>query len=126
MMLRNKRAGETIDIMRRFAAAGIVMNCQIVCCPGLNDGDELLRSMRDLEKMYPAVHSVSIVPVGLTKFREKLYPLVPFTREHAGETIDLVESFGEKCVHRHGTRIFFCGDELYIKAGREIPPDDFY
>ena len=125
-LLGNPRAGKTLEIMRRFADGGITMNCQIVCCPGLNDGDELLRSMRDLEKMYPAVHSVSIVPVGLTKFREKLYPLVPFTREHAGETIDLVESFGEKCVHRHGTRIFFCGDELYIKAGREIPPDDFY
>ena len=125
-MLRNKRAGERIDVMRRFAKAGIVMNCQIVCCPGLNDGEELLRSMQDLEQMHPAVHSVSIVPVGLTKFREKLYPLTPFTPEHAAETIDLVESFGDKCVHRHGTRIFFCGDEMYIKAGRELPDEDFY
>ena len=125
-MLRNKRAGESIDVMRRFAKAGIVMNCQIVCCPGLNDGEELLRSMQDLEQMHPAVHSVSIVPVGLTKFREKLYPLTPFTPEHAAETIDLVESFGDKCVHRHGTRIFFCGDEMYIKAGRELPDEDFY
>ena len=125
-MLRNKRAGESIDVMRRFAKAGIVMNCQIVCCPGLNDGEELLRSMQDLEQMHPAVHSVSIVPVGLTKFREKLYPLTPFTPEHAAETIDLVESFGDKCVHRHGTRIFFCGDEMYIKAGRDLPDEDFY
>lgn len=125
-MLRNKRAGESIDVMRRFAKAGIVMNCQIVCCPGLNDGEELLRSMQDLEQMHPAVHSVSIVPVGLTKFREKLYPLTPFTPEHTAETIDLVESFGDKCVHRHGTRIFFCGDEMYIKAGRELPDEDFY
>ena len=125
-MLRNKRAGESIEVMRRFAKAGIVMNCQIVCCPGLNDGEELLRSMQDLEQMHPAVHSVSIVPVGLTKFREKLYPLTPFTPEHAAETIDLVESFGDKCVHRHGTRIFFCGDEMYIKAGRELPDEDFY
>ena len=125
-MLRNKRAGESIDVMRRFAKAGIVMNCQIVCCPGLNDGDELLRSMQDLEQMHPAVHSVSIVPVGLTKFRERLYPLTPFTPEHAAETIDLVENFGDKCVHRHGTRIFFCGDEMYIKAGRELPDEDFY
>ena len=125
-MLRNKRAGESIDVMRRFAKAGIVMNCQIVCCPGLNDGEELLRSMQDLEQMHPAVHSVSIVPVGLTKFREKLYPLTPFTPEHAAETIDLVESFGDKCVHRHGTRIFFCGDEMYIKAGRDLPDEDCY
>ena len=112
--------------MRRFAQAGIVMNCQIVCCPGLNDGEELLRSMRDLEEMYPGVHSVSIVPVGLTRFREGLYPLTPYTKELAGETIDMVTAFGDECLKRHGTRIFFCGDELYIKAERELPPDEFY
>ena len=125
-MLQNPRAGESIETMRRFAAAGIVMNCQIVCCPGLNDGEELLRSMRDLEEMYPGVHSVSIVPVGLTRYREGLYPLTPFTEELAGETIDMVTAFGDECLKRHGTRIFFCGDELYIKAERELPPDEFY
>ena len=125
-MLKNKRAGETIDTMRRFAAAGIVMNCQIVCCPGLNDGAELDRTMRDLADMYPGVHSVSIVPVGLTKFREGLYPLTPFTKEHAAETIDQIAAFGDECVKRYGTRIFFCGDELYIKAVYDIPADDFY
>lgn len=125
-MLRNPKAGESIEVMRRFAKAGIEMNCQIVCCPGLNDGDELVRSMRDLEEMYPAVHSVSIVPVGLTKHREKLYPLTPFTPEHARETIDTVTKFGDGCVKRHGTRIFFCGDELYIKAGLTLPDDEFY
>lgn len=125
-MLRNPRAGESIETMRRFAAAGIVMNCQIVCCPGLNDGEELLRSMRELEEMYPGVHSVSIVPLGLTKYREGLYPLEPFTRELAAQTIDLVTAFGDECLKRHGTRIFFCGDELYLKAERELPPDAFY
>ena len=125
-MLQNPRAGESIETMRRFAAAGIVMNCQIVCCPGLNDGEELLRSMRDLEEMYPGVHSVSIVPVGLTRFREGLYPLTPYTKELAAETIDMVTAFGDECLKRHGTRIFFCGDELYIKAQRELPPDEFY
>ena len=99
-MLRNPKAGESIDVMRRFAKAGIVMNCQIVCCPGLNDGEELLHTMRELEALWPAVHSVSIVPVGLTRFRERLYPLTPFTREHAGETLDLV--------------------------GRELPGDEYY
>ena len=125
-MLQNPRAGDSIETMRRFAAAGIVMNCQIVCCPGLNDGEELLRSMRDLEEMYPGVHSVSIVPVGLTRFREGLYPLTPYTKELAAETIDMVTAFGDECLKRHGTRIFFCGDELYIKAERELPPDEFY
>ena len=125
-MLRNPRAGESLTIMRRFAQAGIVMNCQIVCCPGLNDGEELLRSMRDLEALWPAVHSVSVVPVGLTRFRQHLYPLTPFTRELAGETLDLVEGFAERCRKKHGSRIFFCGDELYIKAGRPLPPDAYY
>lgn len=125
-MLGNPRAGESLDIMRRFAESGIVMNCQIVCCPGLNDGQELQRTMEDLAAMYPAVHSVSIVPVGLTKFREGLYPLKPFTPEHAGETIDAVTAFGDTCVERFGTRIFFCSDELYLEAGRALPPDEFY
>ena len=125
-MLRNPRAGAAIDIMRRFAKAGIVMNCQIVCCPGLNDGEELLYTMRELEALWPSVHSVSVVPVGLTKFREHLYPLTPFTKEHAGETLDLVEDFAEECRKKHGSRVFFCGDELYIKAGRALPSDDYY
>ena len=125
-MLRNKRAGETIDVMRRFAAAGIVMNCQIVCCPGWNDGEELLRTMRDLEAMAPGVHSVSIVPVGLTKYREGLEKLTPFTLEHAAETLDMVTAFGDECLKKHGTRLFFCGDEMYLLAGRELPPDEFY
>ena len=125
-LLRSPRAGECMEIMGRFAKAGITMNCQIVCCPGLNDGEALMQSMRDLESLYPQVHSVSIVPVGLTKFREGLYPLTPFTREHAAETLDMVDSFGAECIRRHGSRIFWCGDELYIKAGREIPPDEFY
>lgn len=125
-MLRNRFAGRCIDIMRRFAAAGIMMNCQIVCCPGLNDGGELERTMRELAEMYPAVHSVSIVPVGLTKFREGLYELKPFTPEHAGETIDLVTAFGDKCIEKFGTRLFFCSDEMYICANRELPDDEFY
>jgi len=125
-MLKNPRAGESIDTMKRFAEAGITMNCQIVCCPGLNDGEELLSTMRDLADMHPGVRSVSIVPVGLTKYREGLYPLTPFTPEHAGETIDLITEFGDECLKKYGTRIFFCGDEMYIKAGREMPPDEFY
>lgn len=125
-MLRNPRAGECMDIMRRLAGAGIVMNCQIVCCPGLNDGEALLRSMAELEALYPEVKSVSVVPVGLTKFRDGLYPLTPFTREHAAETLALVEDFSAGCLKRHGSRIFFCGDEFYLKAGVPIPEDGFY
>ena len=126
MMLRNKRAGESIDVMRRLAAAGITMNCQIVCCPGINDGEELERSMRELSEMYPAVHSVSVVPFGMTKFREGLYPIEPFTEELAAKTLDQVTAFGDKCLEELGTRLIFCGDEFYLKAKRPIPPDEFY
>ena len=125
-MLRNRRAGECLALMRRFAAGGIVMNCQIVCCPGWNDGAELQRTMEELAALYPAVHSVSVVPLGVTKFREGLEPLTPFTPEHAAETIDQVTAFGDACVERYGTRIFWCGDEMYLHAGRELPPDEFY
>jgi len=125
-MLRNPNAGKSIDIMRRFAENGIVMNCQIVCCPDINDGAELLRTMRDLADMYPGVHSVSVVPLGLTKFREGLFPLTPFTKERAETVLNQVTAFGDECIERIGTRLFFCGDELYIKAEREIPEDEFY
>ena len=125
-MLRNKNAGKCMEIMRRFAAGGIRMNCQIVCCPGLNDGEELQRSMEELASLYPYVHSVSVVPVGLTKFREGLFELKPFTPEHSAETIDMVNTYGEKCLKKFGMRLFFCSDEMYICARRELPPDEFY
>ena len=125
-MLRNKFAGKSIEVMHRFAEAGITMNCQIVCCPGINDGQQLMRTMKDLAAMYPAVHSVSIVPLGVTKFREGLYPLTPFTAQLAAETLDMVTAFGDECIEKYGSRIFFCGDELYLKAKRDIPADEFY
>ena len=125
-MLKNRRAGEILNVMRRFAAAGIEMNCQIVCCPGLNDGDALLRTLRDLKALYPAVNSVSVVPLGLTKHRDGLCPLRAFTPEGAAETIDLVTEFGDGCLRELGTRLAFCADELYLKAGRALPPDEFY
>ena len=125
-MLKNPRAGEAIDIMRRFAAAGIVMNCQIVCCPGWNDGAALARTLGDLKALYPAVNSVSVVPVGLTDHREGLERLEPFTPERAAETIDLVTQFGNKCLAEFGTRLAFCSDELYLRAGRPLPPDEEY
>ena len=126
MMLRNKNAGRSIDVMRRFAQNGIIMNCQIVCCPGINDKRELERTMEDLSSMYPAVNSVSVVPVGLTKYRDGLYKLEPFTVESAFETVKQVEEFSGKCLRKYGSRIFFCGDELYLKANLDIPEDEFY
>lgn len=125
-MLKNPRAGESIDVMRRFAEAGITMNCQIVCCPGYNDGQALEYSMRELKKLHPAVHSVSIVPVGLTKFREGLEKIEPFTPEHAAETIEQVTAFGDRCLEELGERIFYCSDEMYLTALKPLPEDEFY
>jgi len=125
-MLRNPRAGEVMEIMGRFAEAGITMNCQIVCCPGWNDGAALERTMTDLKSLYPAVNSVSVVPIGLTKHREGLEAMEAFTPETAAATIDLVTQFGDRCAEELGTRLVFCSDELYLKAGRELPPDAFF
>ena len=125
-MLGNKNAGRGLEILKRFARAGIQLNCQIVCCPGLNDGRELWRTMRRLARLAPQVNSCSVIPVGLTKFREGLFPLKPFDRELARKTVEQVERFGERCLKRRGSRIFFCSDEMYLKADLPIPPDDFY
>jgi len=125
-MLGNPRAGEAMDIMRRFARAGITMNCQIVCCPGLNDGEALDHTLSDLRGLYPAVGSVSVVPVGLTAHREGLPELTPFSKEKASETVERVTQFGNKCLRELGTRLAFCSDELYQLAGLQLPPDAFY
>jgi len=126
MMLGNRNAGRGIEIMRRFAEAGIEMNCQIVVCPGVNDGEQLSRSMRELADMYPSVPSVSIVPVGLTAHRQGLYEIRPYDRDLACETLDRVEAFARECMEKHGSSIFFCADEMYLKAGRDIPEDEYY
>ena len=125
-MLRNKNAGECLNIMRRFADAGIKMNCQIVCCPGLNDGDELIRTMMTLTVLDPHVDSVSIVPVGITKHRDGLYPLSPVTKKKAKEIIDIVDNYGDEFAKNVGRRIFYCSDELYLRAGRPIPDTEYY
>jgi len=125
-MLGNPNGGRGIGIMKRFAEAGIIMNCQIVCCPGINDREELERSMTDLAGMHPNVNSVSIVPVGLTKHRDRLFKLKPFDITGAAETVKLVEEFSQSCLQRVGSRIFFCSDEFYIKAELSLPEDEFY
>ncbi len=125
-LLGNRRGGQGIEIMRRFATAKITMNCQIVACPGLNDGAALTRSMEDLAALYPQVGSVSIVPVGLTKFREGLYPLRPYRQEEAAAVVAQVEAFAALCRAEKGSSIFWCSDEFYIRAGLDMPPDAYY
>ena len=99
---------------------------QIVLCRGINDGEELLRSMRDLSQYYDRMGSVSIVPAGLTKHRDGLYPLTDFTPEEAAAVIDMVEAFATEHKAKTGSRMFFLADEFYLKAGREIPDADYY
>lgn len=124
MMMNNRFAGESLSAMKRFADAGIDMNCQIVLCPGINDGKELERSLSDLIAL--GVNSVAVVPVGLTDHREGLYPLTPFNKETAEEALHIVDRYGDECVEKFGRRIIFASDELYIKADRELPQSEYY
>lgn len=125
-MMKNKNAGKVLDIMRRFAAAGITMNGQIVLCKNINDKEALDRSMKDLETLYPQLQSVSIVPCGLTAHREGLYPIEPFDGADCAAVIKQVERFSDTCRRKHGSRIFFCADEFYIKAGKKLHPASYY
>ena len=125
-MMKNKRAGEVLSYMKMLADAGITLCCQIVLCKGLNDGEELIRTMHDLATLYPAMESTSIVPAGLTRFRDGLYPLEAFSPEECEAIIRRVHSFGDACLKTYGSRLFFPADELYLKAGLPLPDDDFY
>jgi len=124
MLLGNRGGADSLEWMKKFGAAGIVMNGQIVLCPGYNDGAQLQRTMEDMAAWGFA--SCSVVPVGLTKYRQGLSKLRPVDREAANAVIDQVEAFGEKCLAQYGSRMFFCSDELYIRAGRELPEEEFY
>ena len=125
-MMKNKRSGEVLKYLDRFYDAGLSMCGQIVLCRGVNDGEELLRSMRDLSRYQDRMSSVSIVPAGLTKHRDGLYPLSDFTPDEAAAVIETVESFALELKAKCGSRMFFLADEFYLKAGRELPDADYY
>ena len=125
-MMKNKRAGEVLSYLKRFADAGLVIRGQIVLCKGLNDGEYLQKSMEDLANLFPALDSVSIVPVGLTDHREGLYPLSPFSKEDAEAVIEQVHAFAEAFQKKHGSRLFFLADEFYLKAQKPLPNEEDY
>jgi putative radical SAM enzyme (TIGR03279 family) len=125
-MLGNRNAGIALEYLKEFEDAGIIMNGQIVLCPGYNDGDELRRTLRDLEKLHPSMHSVSVVPVGITKYRDNLAKLRAVEKQDALQVISIVDEIGDACKERFGTRIFYCADELYLKAELPIPNADYY
>lgn len=125
-LLGSRRGGEIMQIMQRFAQAGIVMNCQIVSCPGINDGPVLQKSMEELAALYPQVKSVSVVPLGLTCHREGLHPLEPYTQDQAAAVVAQVEAYAQQCLDRFDSRIFWCSDEFYIQGGLDLPEDEYY
>ena len=123
-MMKNKRAGEVLSYLGQLADAGITLCTQIVLCKGFNDGEELTRSMHDLLAYRPALRSCAIVPVGLTQHREGLCPLEAFTPEECAAVIKQVNTCGNQCYQHFGTRIFYCADEFYIRAGLPLPTDE--
>ncbi len=125
-MLKNPRAGQVMEIMRRFASHRITMNCQIVSCPGINDGAALTRTLEDLAQLWPAVNSVSVVPVGITKYREGLFPLESYTRETACALVEQVEAFARRHLQEKGSRFVWCSDEFYLLSRRELPREETY
>lgn len=125
-MLNNRFAGEALKKVDLLYEADIHMNGQIVLCKGLNDGQELEFSIRELMKYVPCLESLSVVPVGLTKYREGLYPLEPFSKEDAGEVIRLIEGFQKECCEKFGSHFVHASDEWYILAGQEVPEEERY
>ena len=123
-MLGNKNAERSLDYIRAFCRAGIVMNGQIVVCPGWNDGDQLRRTLRDLTDW--EFSSCSIVPVGITKYRKGLAKLRPVDRGCAREILAIAEEYGQENLRRFGTRRFFCADELFLRAQLPLPQEDYY
>lgn len=125
-MLNNRFAGEALKKVDRLYEAGITMNGQIVLCKGVNDKEELKFSIRELMKYLPNLESVSVVPVGLSKFREGLYPLEPFTKEDAIEVLSVIHGFQTEIYEKYGTHFIHASDEWYILAGQELPGEENY
>lgn len=125
-MLNNRFAGEVYNRLKRMAEAGIEMNAQIVVCPGLNNGKELVNTINDLYALYPSVQNVAAVPVGVTRYREGLYPLTTYTKETAAEEINLINSLQKNFTKEIGSPFVRLSDEFYVVADLDVPDEDFY
>ncbi|WDV47585.1 DUF512 domain-containing protein [Clostridiaceae bacterium M8S5] len=125
-MLNNKNAGKLHERLKKLNEANIDMNCQIVLCPGINDGKHLDKTIDDLFEFYPNISSVAIVPVGLTKYREGLFDLEIFNNESAGELLDYIEEKQKGFIKKIGSKFVFASDEFFILDGREIPSYNEY
>ena len=125
-MMKNKRAGEVLSYLGRFRDAGLRMAGQVVLCKGVNDGENLKRTLLDLRAYHPELESVSVVPAGLTRHREGLYPLSDFSGSEAKEIVEAVEAIGEENLKTLGSRMVYVSDEFYLKAGLPIPDEEYY
>lgn len=126
MMLNNRFAGEALKKVDKLYEAGLRMNGQIVLCKGVNDGKELEFSLEKLLEYHPVLESVSVVPVGLSKYRDGLYPLEPFEKQDACEVIDMIEKYQQKALQKSGMHFIHASDEWYLLAGREMPNEESY
>ena len=125
-MLHNRFAGEALKKIQTLYEGGITMNGQIVLCKGINDGEELERRIRDMVKWMPNLQSVSVVPVGMTKYREGLYPLEPFQKEDARKVLGIIHKWQDKLYQEYGTHFIHAGDEWYLLAEMDVPEEERY
>lgn len=125
-MLNNRFAGDIYDKLKKLAKAGITMNCQIVLCPGYNNGEELVKTVSDLYKLYPAIENVAAVPVGVTKFRKNLNEITLYDAQSAKAEIEQISQFQQKALKKIGSPFVRLADEFYVMAGVEVPSTDFY
>lgn len=125
-MMKNKHAGQALEIIKRLADAGIAINTQLVLCPGINDGEELRRTLSDLSELYPSVQMIAAVPLGVTKFREGLEQLQLYDKKSSAEVLDIIQSFAEDFYKKHGVHFAWAADEFYIKAERLFPKAEYY
>ncbi len=125
-MMKNPNSGTSLRYLQKFRDGEIMMNCQIVLCKGLNDGEELKKTLSDLCSFYPYVESIAVVPAGLTGHRDGLYPLEPFNKEESMEVLDIINSQGDMNLAHIGQRLVYASDEWYLKAERDIPNFEYY
>ena len=126
MMMKNPNSGASLKYLEKFRDGGIMMNCQIVLCKGVNDGDELKKTLSDLCNLYPHMESIAVVPAGLTGHREGLYELLPFTKEDSEKVLDIINAQGDMNLAHIGQRLVYASDEWYLKAERNIPDFKYY